>query len=61
MKKEKLVEILVEMMATSPCRDWGAEAHSTRREIEKMRNRNLNHIDFFANTILEVIKSSPKK
>ena len=34
MKKEKLIEILTEMMATSPSRNWDLEARSTKQQIE---------------------------
>ena len=61
MKKEKLIEILTEMMATSPSRNWDLEARSTKQQIEDMRNQNENHILEFTDIILEEIKMKNKK
>ena len=61
MKKEKLIEILTEMMATSPSRNWDLEARSTKQQIEDMRNQNENHILEFTDIILEEIKMRNKK
>ena len=55
-KKEKIIEILTEMMATSPSRNWDLEAHYTKQQIEYMRNQNENHILEFADIILEEFK-----
>ena len=60
MKKEKLIEILTEMMATSPSRNWDLEARSTKQQIEDMRNQNENHILEFTDIILEEIKMKNK-
>jgi len=61
MKKEKLIEILTEMMATSPSRNWDLEARSTKQQIEDIRNQNENHILEFTDIILEEIKMKNKK
>ena len=61
MKKEKIIEILTEMMATSPSRSWDLEARSTKQQIEDMRNQNENHILEFTDIILEEIKMKNKK
>ena len=60
-EKEKLIEILTEMMATSPSRNWDLEARSTKQQIEDMRNQNENHILEFTDIILEEIKMRNKK
>ena len=60
-KKEKIEEILTEMMATSPSRSWDLEARSTKQQIEDMRNQNENHILEFMDIILEEIKMKNKK
>ena len=60
MKKEKLIEILTEMMAISPSRNWDLEARSNKWEKEEMRNRNKDHILEFTDIILEEIKNDEK-
>jgi len=60
-EKEKLIEILTEMMATSPSRNWDLEARSNKWEKEEMRNRNKDHILEFTDIILEERKMKIKK
>ncbi len=57
MKKEKLMEILTNMMATSPSRDWHLEVYSDEQKTKAMRDEYKNHILNFVDIILELFKS----
>jgi len=54
--KEKIIEILKEVMSASENRDWGREAHATKRELETMRNNNDNDFLQIADQIFGLLK-----
>lgn len=60
-KKEKIIAILREVMSGSENRDWGREAHATKRELEILRNNNYNDFSQIADLILELLASQKQE
>lgn len=58
MLRDQLIELLTEMMATSPSRDWTVETRFSAPEIAAMRVENQRHIADFAEEIMSLFKET---
>ncbi len=59
--REKIIEILTEMMSTSAGRNWDLESRSTKQEITEMRNTLKNERLNCADQILSLISAQTQK
>ena len=56
--REKIIEILREVLSASENRDWGRESHATKEEMKIMQDNNDRDLNEIADEILAVIKEN---
>lgn len=59
--KNKIIEILREVLSASENRDWGREAQATKEEMEIMQNNNDNDFMNITDEILELFEREKLK
>ena len=59
--KEKIIEILREVMSGSENRDWSRELHTTKGELEIMRNNNDNDFLTIADQLSQLFSQTLKE
>ena len=59
--KEKIIEILRDVISASDNRDWDREAHATKQELKIMRKNNDNNFEIITDQILDLFVQEKEK